>query len=206
MGTIIILVIVVVVLSLTVFVGLAAALGRQHISEDYFAAGRSLPWYVVALSVAGPSLRLEMWLGLLGLTYVAGVAAAGLAWSSFIGLTVLSGVFLPYFLRKRISSPAEFLQRRYSPATQGLFTVLAILFLVLGVLAPALYVGGWVLAEAGLHVPLSTAEIILGSVAAKKPYVRPLAPVRASAGHEGGHFRAAEQWTEDVKIEVASNK
>ncbi len=159
MCTIIILAIVVVVLSLTVFVGLAAALGRQHISEDYFAAGRSLPWYVVALSVAGPSLRLEMWLGLLGLTYVAGVAAAGLAWSSFIGLTVLSGVFLPYFLRKRISSPAEFLKRRYGPSTQGLFTVLAILFLVLGVLTPALYVGGWLLAETGLHVPLATEGI-----------------------------------------------
>ena len=53
------------------------ALGRQHISEDYFVAGRSLPWYVVAFSVAGLSLRLEMWLGLLGLTYVAGVAAGG---------------------------------------------------------------------------------------------------------------------------------
>ena len=188
MGTIIILVIVVVVLSLTVFVGLAAALGRQHISEDYFAAGRSLPWYVVALSVAGPSLRLEMWLGLLGLTYVAGVAAAGLAWSSFIGLTVLSGVFLPYFLRKRISSPAEFLQRRYSPATQGLFTVLAILFLVLGVLAPALYVGGWVLAEAGLHVPLSTAEgipwVFFACVAA-------IAIVSSLAGVIGGSMAGA---------------
>ena len=156
MGAIIIVVVAVILLALTVVVGLEAALGRQHISEDYFVAGRSLPWYVVACSVAGLSLRLEMWLGLLGLTCVAGVAAGGLAWGSFIGLTVLSGVFLPYFVRKKISSPAEFLERRYSPATRGLFALLTILFLVLGVLVPALYVGGWVLSEAGFHVPLST--------------------------------------------------
>ena len=158
MGTIIIVAVAAVLLGLTVVVGLAAALGRQHISEDYFVAGRSLPWYVVAFSVAGLSLRLEMWLGLLGLTYVAGVAAGGLAWGSFIGLTVLSGVFLPYFVRKKISSPAEFLERRYSPATRGLFALLSILFLVLGVLVPALYMGGWVLSEAVFNVPLSTAD------------------------------------------------
>ena len=121
MGTFIIVAVPAVLLGLSVVVGLAAARGRQHISEDYFVAGRSLPWYVVAFSVAGLSLRLEMWLGLLGLTYVAGVAAGGLAWGSFIGLTVLTGVFLPYFARKKISSPAEFLERRYSPATRDLF-------------------------------------------------------------------------------------
>jgi len=154
MGTIIILAVIAVLLGLTVVAGLAASQGRQHISEDYFLAGRSLPWYVVAFSVAGLSLRLEMWLGLLGLTYVAGIAAGGLAWGSFIGLTVLTGVFLPYFIRKKISSPAEFLERRFSPGTRSLFALLSILFLLLGVLVPALYVGGWVLLEAGFDIRL----------------------------------------------------
>ena len=188
MGTIIIVAVAAVLLALTVVVGLAAALGRQHISEDYFVAGRSLPWYVVAFSVAGLSLRLEMWLGLLGLTYVAGVAAGGLAWGSFIGLTVLSGVFLPYFVRKKISSPAEFLERRYSPATRGLFALLSILFLVLGVLVPALYVGGWVLSEAGFNVPLSTANgipwVFFACVAA-------IAVISSLAGVIGGSMAGA---------------
>jgi SSS family solute:Na+ symporter len=154
MGTFIILAVPAVLLGLSAVVGLAAARGRQHISEDYFVAGRSLPWYVVAFSVAALSLRLEMWLGLLGLTYVAGIAAGGLAWGSIVGLTVLTGVFLPYFVRKKISSPAEFLERRYSPATRNLFALLAIAFLVLGVLVPALHVGGWVLSESVFNVPL----------------------------------------------------
>ena len=187
-----------VVLSLTVVVGLAAALGRQHISEDYFVAGRSLPWYVVACSVAGLSLRMDMWLGLLGLTYVAGVAAGGLAWGSFIGLTVFAGVFLPYFVRKKISSPAEFLQRRYSPATRGLFAVLSILFLVVGVLVPALYVGGWVLAEAVLGVPLTTANgipwVFLACVAG-------VALISSPAGVIGGSMAGA--WGGAVQMLLA---
>ena len=173
------------------------ALGRQHISEDYFLAGRSLPWYVVACSVAGLSLRLDMWLGLLGLTYVAGVAAGGLAWSSFIGLTALAGVFLPYFMRKKISSPAEFLERRYSPATRGLFALLSILFLVLGVLVPALYVGGWVLSEAGFQVPLSMANgipwVFFACVAA-------IAVLSSLAGVIGGSMAGA--WSGAVQFLV----
>ncbi len=107
MGTLIIVAVVVVLLGTTVFVGLAAALGRQYISEDYFVAGRTLPWYVVACSVAGLSLRLEMWLGLIGLAYIAGIAAGGLAWSSFIGLTVLTSMFLALLRPQEIIEPGR---------------------------------------------------------------------------------------------------
>lgn len=64
----------------------------------------------------------------------------------------------------------------------------------------------WLRMSAKGAVPLSTAEIILGAMAAKKPYVRPKAPVHASAGREPSHFRASERWTQDAKIEVASIK
>ena len=195
MGTIIIVAVAAVLLGISVVVGLAAALGRQYISEDYFVAGRSLPWYVVAFSVAGLSLRLDMWLGLLGLTAVAGVAAGGLAWSGFIGLTVLSGVFLPYFVRKKIVSPAEFLERRYSPATRNLFALLSIAYLVLGVLVPALYVGGWVLSKAAFNVPLSTANgipwIFLACVAG-------IALLSSFAGIIGGSMAGA--WSGAVQF------
>ena len=119
MGTVIIVAVAAVLLLLTVGVGLAASLGRQHVSEDYFLAGQSLPWYAVALSLAGLSLRIDLWLGLIGLTCTAGIAAGGLAWSGLIGVTALAWIFLPYFVRKRLFSPAELLQRRYSPAARG---------------------------------------------------------------------------------------
>ena len=177
MGTVIIVAVAAVLLLLTVGVGLAASLGRQHVSEDYFLAGQSLPWYAVALSLAGLSLRIDLWLGLIGLTCTAGIAAGGLAWSGLIGVTALAWIFLPYFVRKRLFSPAELLQRRYSPAARGTFALLAILFLVAGVLVPAFYAGGWVLAEAGLGVAVTTANgipwVFLACVAAVALISRP---------------------------------
>lgn len=64
----------------------------------------------------------------------------------------------------------------------------------------------WLRMSAKGAVPLSTAEIILGSVAAKERYVRPLAAAHASAGHEAGHFRASQRWTANAQAEVASNE
>jgi solute:Na+ symporter, SSS family len=150
MGTIITLAVVVVLLAVSVLLGLAASWKRQDVSEDYFLGDRSLPWYVVALGLAGPCLRLEFWLGMIALASATGLATAAFAWGNLLALTVLLWVFLPFFYRKKLFTSAEFLERRYSPPARAVYSVLALLGLVLGVLVPALYVGGWTLAELGL--------------------------------------------------------
>ena len=59
-------------LVLSVLLGLAVSWGRQRISDDYFLAGRTLPWYAVALSILGASFGLQYLLGMVGLAYVVG--------------------------------------------------------------------------------------------------------------------------------------
>ncbi|MGD0897936.1 MAG: hypothetical protein ABR915_08865 [Thermoguttaceae bacterium] len=135
---------------LCVAAGLAASWQRQLGSEDYFLAGRTLPWYAVGLSIAGTSFRLEVWLSMVALACAYGLAAASLAWGSLLALGALGWILLPYLYRKKLYGTAEFLERRYSPTTRGVFVLLALPALVLGVLAPALYAGGMVLCEAGL--------------------------------------------------------
>ena len=154
MNTAIILAVAVVVLYLVVslLLGLAASWGRQYGSEDYFLAGRSLPWFAVALSIAGTSFGLESLLGMIGLAYTVGLTAASFAWGNFFALSVLLWVFLPFFYRKKVSGTAEFLERRYCSSTRAVFSLVALVTLLLGVLVPALYVGGWALCEAGLGI------------------------------------------------------
>ena len=84
MGTVIIVAVVVLCFALSIAVGLAASWRRQDVSEDYFLAARSLPWYAVALSVAGTGLRLEFWLAMIALAAAAGMAAAAFAWGNFL--------------------------------------------------------------------------------------------------------------------------
>jgi SSS family solute:Na+ symporter len=169
--------------------GFAASWQRQHISEDYFLAGRTLPWYAVALSIAPAGLRLEVWLPMVGLACVYGLAAGWLAWGNLLALAALGWVFLPYLYRKKLCGTAEFLERRYSPATRTLFVLLVLPTLLLGVLAPALYAGGDVLCQLGLGrsphdapwVFAACVAVVAGVTAAYSVYGGLMAGVWASA-------------------------
>jgi SSS family solute:Na+ symporter len=142
--------IIILCLLFSLLLGLVVSWNRQVVSEDYFLAGRSLPWYSVALGIAGASFGLEYILAMFGLAYTAGLVSAGFGWGHVLAYTLLVWVFLPYFYRKKLFSPGEFLERRYNRSTRAVFVVLVIAALVLGVLAPALYGAGWVLCQAGL--------------------------------------------------------
>jgi SSS family solute:Na+ symporter len=192
MGTFIIVAVVVLLLGLSVAVGFAAAWGRQHVSEDYFLASRSLPWFVVALAMIGPTMRLDLWLGMIGLTYMSGIVAGSLGWSLFLAVAALAWVVLPYMARKRLFSPAEYFERRYSRSARGTYAVLTIAMLFFGVLLPAIYMGGWVLDEAvgGVqHLPDTVPWTFFVCVA--------LVAVASAAGVYGG--LAAGAWSGAVQ-------
>ena len=106
-------------LAASVLVGLAAARRRLNIADDYFLAGRQLPWYAVATSLAGAGLGLESLLGMAGLAYLVGMAPATLCWGNFLAYSILLWVVLPYLVRKKLSSMGEFLERRYHPLDAG---------------------------------------------------------------------------------------
>lgn len=159
----IILSVVGVFLALSVFVGLAASWHRQHTSEDYFLGGRSLPWPALALSLATAGVRLEAWLAMVALVCAVGVAGGAMAWASLLGASVLGWILLPYLYRKKLFSPAEFLDRRYSPATRSVYILLVLPGLLIGVVVPALYVGGWALCEIGLGIQVDGLSLALAA-------------------------------------------
>ena len=61
-----------------VLVGLGFYAGRRQAqtSEDYFLAGRRLPWYVVGTSFIASNISTEHFIGMIGSAYVFGVCVA----------------------------------------------------------------------------------------------------------------------------------
>ncbi len=166
MSTAIVVSVVVLLLAASVLVGLAAAWKRLNIADDYFLAGRTLPWYAVAASLAGAGLGLEAPLGMAGLAYLLGMAPAALCWGNFLAYSVLLWVVLPYLVRKRLSSMGELVERRYNRSTRAVYAAVVLAFMILGVLVPALVAGGWAVCEGGLGRPLEgSAWIFLVSMA-----------------------------------------
>ena len=128
-------------------------LGRLNIADDYFLAGRQLPWYAVAVSLAAAGLGLESLLGMAGLAYKEGMAPAALCWGNFLAYSVLLWVVVPYLVRKKLSSMGELLERRFARSTRAVYAAVMLAFMIFGVLAPALAAAGAAVCDAGLGRP-----------------------------------------------------
>jgi len=140
--------------ALSLGLGFWVARNEQNLADDYFLAGRKLPWYAVSMSMTGSNIGTEHFIGMVGTAYAFGLAPATFEWGNFIPYSVLIWIFLPFFFRKRLFTIPEFLERRYSPTTRSVFACLTLFHMVLVVLAPALYAGGRIVYEMGLGTML----------------------------------------------------
>ena len=149
-----ILTVVTVYFVLSLGLGFWVARGERNLADDYFLAGRKLPWYAVSLSMTGSNIGTEHFIGMVGTAYAFGLAPATFEWGNFIPFSVLIWIFLPFFFRKKLYTIPEFLERRYNSATRSVFAGLTLFHMVMVVLAPALYAGGRIVYEMALDQPL----------------------------------------------------
>jgi len=126
-------------------VGLWAGRREQNSAEEYFLAGRRLPWYAVGMSMVGSNISTEHFIGMVGAAYIFGLAPANWELMSLLSLSMLLFFFLPYYFRTKIFTIPTFLETRFSPSTRVIFAALSTLHLVFALLAGALYAGGLIL-------------------------------------------------------------
>ncbi|TDL81825.1 SSS family solute/sodium (Na+) symporter [Palleronia sediminis] len=116
-------------------------------SDNYFLAGRSLPWYLIGFSLFASNMSGSSFVGLMGGAYSNGVVIFNYEWTAALVLILFAIFILPSYLRAKISTVPEFLEHRYDVRSRrafSLFTVLAIMFIDT---AGALYAGGLVIAN-----------------------------------------------------------
>jgi solute:Na+ symporter, SSS family len=123
-------------------VGLWAGRKKKEDSEDYFLAGRTLPWYVVGTSFIGANISSEHFIGMIGAAYVFGICVALSEWSNIWVFSLLIWFFIPFLLISRILTMPEFLERRYGPVIRQFFAVMTLISNVVAFLAAVLYGGG----------------------------------------------------------------
>ena len=109
------------------------ALQKEKNTEDYFLASRSAGWILIGSSIFASNIGAEHLIGLAGSGADSGVAFAHWEMHSYLVL-VLGWVFAPFYLRAKIFTTPEFLEKRYTPATR---TVLSVIFLVSYILTKA---------------------------------------------------------------------
>ena len=87
--------------------------GKERSAEDYFLAGRSLPWWAIGTSLIAANISAEQIIGMSGQGFVVGMAIAVWELTAAIALIVMAKFFLPLFLEKRIYTMPQFLEQRF---------------------------------------------------------------------------------------------
>ncbi len=105
---------VIIVLSLALVVGaVLRAAGKKQTDAEYFLAGRALGWPFIGMSLLASNISAEHVVGLAGDGYRVGMVTGGFEWIAAWCLIILASLFAPLYLRSRIYTIPEFLERRF---------------------------------------------------------------------------------------------
>ena len=117
-------------LAAVLFIGLVVV-RRQAGAEGYFLAGRQLRWPFIGASMFASNISAEHFVGLAGSGFAIGMAIGGFEWMAVYCIVPLVVLFLPFYVRNRIYTVPEFLERRFSPGVRLLFSGLMVVLSVL---------------------------------------------------------------------------
>lgn len=116
--------------------------GKEKSTEDYFLAGKSLPWWAIGASLIAANISAEQYIGMSGSGFAGGLAIASYEFMAAITLIIVGKFFLPIFIKQGIYTIPEFVEKRYS---SNLKTILAVFWLALFIfvnLTSILFLGG----------------------------------------------------------------
>ena len=135
--------------------------GKEKSAEDYFLAGKSLPWWAIGASLIAANISAEQFIAMNGSGFAAGLAIASYEWMAAITLLVVGKYLLPIFIEKGLYTIPEFIEKRFSA---NLKTILAVFWIGLFVfvnLTTVLFLGA-----KALDIVLGTGDgsLLFGSI------------------------------------------
>lgn len=102
--------------------------GTEKTTEDYFLAGKSLPWWIIGASLIAANISAEQIIGMSGSGFVVGLAIASYEWMAAITLILVAKYFLPVFIQQGLYTIPEFIEKRFNT---NLKTILAVFWIAL---------------------------------------------------------------------------
>src|SRR5947207_5881398 len=103
-------------------------------AADYFLAGRNLSWWIIGASIFASNIGSEHVVGLAGAGATSGVALAHYELHAWC-LLVLGWVFVPFYMRSMVFTMPEFLERRFSPASRYVMSMVSIITFIVSKIA-----------------------------------------------------------------------
>lgn len=113
---------------------------KTESATDYFLAGRHVGWFVVGASIFASNIGSEHIVGLAGTAAKSGLVMGHYELHSWLCL-LLGWVFVPFYLRSKVFTMPEFLERRYSSGSRWLLSLTMLIGYVLTKISVTIFAG-----------------------------------------------------------------
>lgn len=157
-------------------------------AEEYFLAGKTLPWWAIGASLIAANISAEQFIGMSGSGFAIGLAIASYEWMAAITLIIVAKYFLPVFLKQNLFTIPQFIEKRYNTRLK---TILAVFWLGLFVfvnLTSVLFLGAKAL---DTIIGTGNGDLIM-------PFMIGLAFFAAAYSLRGGLLAVA--WTDVIQV------
>lgn len=131
-------------------------------TDDYFLAGRNLGWFIVGASIFASNIGSEHLVGLAGSGTTDGVAMAHYELHAWC-LLVLGWVMVPFYMRSKVFTMPEFLEKRFSPTSRWVLSLISLIAYVITKIAVGIFAGGVVFSVLLPNMKLTLGSMVLDS-------------------------------------------
>jgi solute:Na+ symporter, SSS family len=111
----------------------------------YFLAGNTLTWPVIGLAMFAANISTVHLVSLAEAAYKFGLVFGNFEWMAGFTLILLSLFFAPLYLRSRVATLPDFLERRFNRGCRDVLSVISLFSAIVIHMGVALYTAAWVL-------------------------------------------------------------
>lgn len=140
--------------------------GKSSDSQSYFLAGRSMPWWIVGLSLFAASISSTTLIGQSGDAYDTGIAVFNYNLTGIVVMVFFAVFLLPLYIRSKVFTIPEFLEKRFDKRSRFYFSAICIIGNIFLDAAGALYAAALIIKLIFPAADLQLIIIIFAAIAA----------------------------------------
>lgn len=146
-------------IGITLF-GIWVGYRRDATSDQYFLANKSLGWFTIGAAVFTSNISTIHLVGLAASGAKDGMVIGNFEWMACFTLMLLGLVFAPFYIKSRVSTLPEFMERRYCPQARTFMAFIGLLGALLIHIGISLFAAAK-LFESFLGVPMILTILVL---------------------------------------------
>ncbi len=113
----------------------------EQSTTDFFLAEGALTWWAIGASLIASNISAEQFIGMSGNGFKVGIAVAAFEWIAAIALILVGVFFMPIYLKNKIYTMPQFLERRYNETVAMIMTVFWLFLYIFINLTSILFLG-----------------------------------------------------------------